>query len=451
MARWALTLGALVILTTVTAAEARTDAGDILWQSQLDVAGGRDGAQAVAFDDGRVVVAGFAQISTGSFMFVVRAHDAKTGVLLWEDRFVPDLVNSLTVTGLTIDGQRVVMSGTGFDATFANSQAVVRAYVPKTGAVAWTDKWSGLANGLAMQHTRVVVAAAIVDAAGGRHALVRSYAAKTGTVQWDARPALPAGFARESGGRVALHGKKAFVADIASKPAPFVDIVDGCLVRSYDLSDGTILWESLHNESSFCDTTNVAADSQAVFLSGRAGPGGDVYVALAFDADTGGFLWSHRADSTPFFDAAMAVDIERHIGFVIGWNFTIVPPGAGTVQREALLLRAYNTRTGVLQWEDRYLTPGNCFCHGLDVAVQNGRVFAFGKTTQGSDDWLVRVYDAKSGDLLWSNQFTAAPPGLFTSSAFGAITVGGGRVFVASSVWNENGNEDFMVRAYDAK
>ena len=64
---------------------AGTAAGDLLWQDQVDFAGGADVALAVAADAGRVVAVGSAQNHAGNTDFVVRAYDGKTGALLWKD------------------------------------------------------------------------------------------------------------------------------------------------------------------------------------------------------------------------------------------------------------------------------------------------------------------------------------------------------------------------------
>ena len=45
---------------------------------------------------------------------------------------------------------------------------------------------------------------------------------------------------------------------------------------------------------------------------------------------------------------AVAVDIERRLAFVAGWVRWV--PGTGN--REAFLVRAYDTKTGNLDWED---------------------------------------------------------------------------------------------------
>jgi PQQ-like domain len=65
----------------------------------------------------------------------------------------------------------------------------------------------------------------------------------------------------------------------------------------------------------------------------------------------------------------------------------------------------------------------------------------------------VRALD-KSGDVIWTDDF--APVGgtgmsFFAIQGARAVAVDGGRVFVVGSGINANGDQDFIVRAYDAK
>jgi outer membrane protein assembly factor BamB len=444
MFRFLALIGCLTLLTAAPA-QARTDGGDLLWQDEFDLAAGRDGATSVAADSSRVVALGFAQNSAGFFDLTVRAYDAQTGALLWKDRV--DLPNgNMSADAVVMEGQRVLVSGNSVDAT-GHNEAIVRAYVARTGVLAWEDRWSGVARGLAVLGNRVVVGGHIVDA-GVSHSLVRAYAANDGIVIWEDRPLPPPGSTDESGFGVTLHGKKAFVtAGVVLAPSSS-EGATACSVRAYDLTDGDLLWQSLDVIGGRCAPTGIATDGRAVVLSAAGGPGGDEFDAISFDARTGAFLWRDRSSGTPFFQLAMSVDVEHHVAFVIGWIITEVPPPQTRFQ-ESLLLKAYDTTTGELRWEDRFLLPEGCFCHGFDVVADKGRVFAFGKTAfRVAETWLVRAYDAKSGDLLWNDEFL---PAAGASTGFGAIAADGGRVFVASSAWSASGNTDFVVRAYDAK
>jgi hypothetical protein len=125
----------------------------------------------------------------------------------------------------------------------------------------------------------------------------------------------------------------------------------------------------------------------------------------------------------------VAVDIERRLAFVAGW-VRWVP---GRQNQEAILVRAYDTASGILRWEDQFPSASVCICQAKDVVVDGGRVIAVGA---GSATWLVRAYDARHGDLLWSDEF--APIGGIWLNPFDAegalaVAMAGGRVFVGGS------------------
>ena len=81
--------------------------------------------------------------------------------------------------------------------------------------------------------------------------------------------------------------------------------------------------------------------------------------------------------------------------------------------------------------------------------MQGSRIFVagFSRNAAGNDDFLVRAYDARHGDLLWEDQFDKA--GDLDGAA--AIAVQGRRVFAAGEGTNAAGNLDFLVRAYNAR
>ena len=195
----------------------------------------------------------------------------------------------------------------------------------------------------------------------------------------------------------------------------------------------------------------IATDGKRVIASSSALSGSalDDFMAQSYDAETGQFLWEDRTL------VGTAFNVKRSCR---GSDFDDAKPslsaGSGRSRdnsdQEAFLVRAYDTRTGFLNWEDQFPSAVNCLCHARDVTVGNGRVFAVGV---GPGTWLVRVYSGRSGDLRWTDEF--APEGGVGNplGAIGAlgVAVDRGKVFVAGSGINASGNADFIVRAYDAK
>ena len=103
--------------------------------------------------------------------------------------------------------------------------------------------------------------------------------------------------------KVALHDTKAFVSSVVVSSLPRAN--GACLVRGYDMKNGVVLWRSTQTEERSCFVSGVAVNTKAVVLSGSGGsnnpeelPGG-VFIAFAFDAETGVLLWSDRGPGTP--------------------------------------------------------------------------------------------------------------------------------------------------------
>jgi hypothetical protein len=434
-------------LLTVASAHAGTDAGHLLWQDHFDLAGGEDVARAVAAGHGRVVVVGSAQNAASDSDFVVRAYDVKTGTLLWKD-LVDVAGGDAAATAVVLDGERVIVAGTAVDATGGN-RLILRAYIAKTGELAWEDRPPfATVNGLAVGGSHVVVTGTITDLAGNPRLVVRAYDAKSGVLDWQDEPAPPPGYDRFSGASrgVTIHGQRVFVVGTVRMPPAGVN--PSCLVRAYVIGNGGLDWESLHLPPSNCAATAIATDGKRVIVPALGGVALDDFLVQSYDAETGQFLWEDRTFvSTSFDNEAVAVDIESRRAFVAGW-VRWVP---GTLNQEAFLVRAYDTESGILRWEDQYPSPQICICNAHDVVVDHHRVFAVG---HGNGAWLVRAYDAKHGDLLWSDTFApvgGTGPSPFPIQGARAVAADGGRVFVVGSGINASGNADFVVRAYDAK
>ena len=454
----AATLFGLLLASTTLFTDTRAYAagGDLLWQDHFDLAAGEDVARAVAAGNGRVVAVGSAQNAAGNSDFLVRCYDAKTGALLWKD--IVDVAGGDDVaTSVVVDDNRVIVAGTGIDAT-GGRRLLLRVYVAQTGQLAWEDRPPFISvGGLAADGPRVVVAGTSADAAGNSRLAVRAYNAKSGVLDWQDNPPPPSGFVEFNGAirGVAVHDERVFVAGTVRMTPPSFNPT--CIIRAYVARNGKLDWESQQGPP--CSATAIATDGRNVVLAALGGAGLDDFLALSFDAETGQFLWQNRTFvGTGFDNEAIAVDIERHTAFVGGWVRWL----PGRDNQEALLVRAYNTQTGVIDWEDQFPGPNpfvdRCLCQAHDLTADKGRVYAVGSAVygfgHGPNTWIVRSYNAERGDLIWSDDF--APVGGTGSNAFAiqgarAVAAHGGRVFVVGSGINASGNADFIVRAYDAR
>jgi outer membrane protein assembly factor BamB len=322
-----------VSLVTVVPTEAgsRTSAGDLLWQVDFDLADGDDRATAVAAAHGRVVVVGFATNAAGDTDWIVRAHEATTGRILWRDR-VAVAGRHEEALAVAVDEQRVVVAGVSVDDT-GRSRALVRAYVARTGALAWRDAWTGSGVSLAMDEGAVVVASIVTNATGAGRILVRRYFSKNGFVAWEDRSA-PTGF---TAGSIAprglvIHGREVYLATTVapiepSTPGPTLS----CLVRAYDLRSGRVRWNAIRTSSRVpglggCIPLTIASDGRRVAVAGVGDFTFDQFVVLSFDARDGDFLWDDMTTLVSLRNVAMAVAIERGQALVAGWRHIRVTP-----------------------------------------------------------------------------------------------------------------------------
>ena len=379
--------------------------GDLLWE----VATGG----VLAASNGRVVVAGSAGVQT---------FEGKSGSFLWQDSF-------FGATTIAMDAQQVIAVGA----------TAIRAYDSRNGTLDWQESLiSGTEIKAAQIHGRqLLVAGTSMDATGAVQLLIRAYDANNGQIKWEDRSLPPnvslSSFFPLTQKSLTIQGGRAYlVATVASQTLH--DTLFLCLVRAYDRETGGRVWESVSQER--CVARAVAAGRQEVILAG-IGTGfatflDDLYVR-SYSAQTGALLWQDKSHVlTGFGNAAVAVDDESKRTFIAGWVRS-----EQFLREQVFHVRAYDMKTGTLYWEDQY--PGSvivpppgticCASRARDIVADGGRVFAV-----GFSPFIVRAYDAKSGNLLWQNE---QPTGLAES-----VAIDRGVVFAADSG---------VLRAYDGR
>jgi outer membrane protein assembly factor BamB len=215
------------------------------------------------------------------------------------------------------------------------------------------------------------------------------------------------------------------------------------LVRAYDAKNGTLLWKDQVDAAGDADRAfALAAGSGLVFAAGFGtnAAGNQDFLLRAYQAKDGALVWEDQVDKAGFNDTALALAVGEGQVFAAG-------SGQSAAGNEDFLVRTYDAKSGTLLWEDQVDKAG-----GFDgvnaIAVERGRLFAAGFVTNaaGNFDVLIRAYDAKSGALLWEDQVDKAG----SDDAALALTVREGQVFIAGFVTNAAGNNDVLIRAYDA-
>jgi outer membrane protein assembly factor BamB len=451
-----LTLIFCLVLLTTAPAHARTEGGDLLWQASVDVAGGR--TFAIAATHGRVIVVGSRRDAAGNDDFRVQAVDAETGTPVWQDRV--DLTGDGFFTlqaSIVTDNERVIVSGGGTDAT-GQPLALVRAYVAKTGAIAWTDTWRGSSSAIAADGDRLIALVTLEDASGGSQFMLRAYRAKSGAPIWQKAISAPPGYSELQGGPLTLRGEIAFLASTVVRDPPASFTLE-CRVRALDARNGNLIWETirpLHAPFGGCTARVIDADGHGVVIGGLGGIAFSDYFVFTLDADTGQLAWQdHSVIGANEGNYATAVDVEGRQTFVSGiqdWVDCACPTPSRTT---SFLVRSYDTETGALRWEDRRSGPLGVDWLAFDLAVGNRRVFAVGENQvfNGSTflgTWLVRAYDSTLGTLLWEDEFQVPNP-LSGATGGRAVAVDDGRVFVAGAIFDSAGVLKVTIRAYDAR
>jgi hypothetical protein len=154
-----------------------------------------------------------------------------------------------------------------------------------------------------------------------------------------------------------------------------------CQVAAYSVATGQALWvtpQPADQATVFCSPIDIASDGYRVVLAGIGGFGDD-FMAQAYDAVTGAFLWHHRMFiPAGAINATVAVDTERNPAFVAGWTRSIPIGPAGLSQ--GFVVRALELKSGTFRWEARSGAPGCpepvaeriCFAHARLVVARLG-------------------------------------------------------------------------------
>jgi len=190
------------------------------------------------------------------------------------------------------------------------------------------------------------------------------------------------------------------------------------LVRAYDSKSGNLLWQDLFDTGSD-DLANVIAvdePGRRVFAVGYTNVLGVPGILRAYDASSGALLWQANFDET--LPTGMAVGKGRVFVAGIDQAFSFEPN---------FLVRSYDADSGVLSWQD-IVTSEGFNAAALGIVEADGKVFAVG-TSAGlttSNDFLVRAYDPRTGNLLWQDLYDRAHGMEIAYS----VVVENGRVFV---------------------
>jgi hypothetical protein len=391
----------------VQASDAKT--GAPVWIDRFDgVDGLSDGAFAVAAEGNVVVGAGFATRAGQGRNWFVRAYDARNGTVLWQDEIHGgrrDQAQAVVIAGgLAYVAGVIGVSGADDPCVaqgLGNCNFVVRAYDAKTGALRWQDSHDNgaggydEANGISVKGDTVF---AVGDVAGAFFGLpdihVRAYDARTGALRW--ADTFDAGLF-DAAAQVAAFGDLVVVAGAGGPGCVLPDPTSDCdaIVRAYDARTGAVRWSVQHDEAGgFDEAFRIVATAGVVVAAGRVtGDDGLSHMAVfAFDR-TGERLWAEVVTL-----AAGESSIARGLAAQGTSVIAVGGGGPGCVGEPIsdcdILVRAYDAPSGALGWSDRFDEAGgddvaNAVALSGDTAYVGGSVgLGFGQPA----DLAVRAY-----------------------------------------------------------
>lgn len=215
------------------------------------------------------------------------------------------------------------------------------------------------------------------------------------------------------------------------------------VIRAYDANNGNTIWQDNLLTNTIPPAEGIAVDDNRVFAVGsrQITYGNNDWVVRAYDTDTGLLLWQDEHDFAGKNDSARAVVVRNGQLFVAG--STLIETGDFD-----WVVRAYNPIDGTLLWQDQFDLDGDRESP-YKIAVQGNKLFVAGSVQYSSStsdqDWLIRVYDTDTGLLLWQDLVDLSDGYDFLND----MVVSRTQLITVGSVLNEDGNYDWLVRAND--
>jgi outer membrane protein assembly factor BamB len=204
-----------------------------------------------------------------------------------------------------------------------------------------------------------------------------------------------------------------------------------------------LVWEKQEKLSGGIDEARaVTVSGKTVVVAGlTAAPfDGTDLVVRAYDVESGVPRWADQTPATFGTLAPVFVTSTGHLAFVAGFTST---PETG----QDILVRAYDVKTGDVLWTDLLDKGGDDTPQGIAASSNVVVVVGYGGSGPGKAiDFLVRAYDPQTGDVLWEDR---VDHGVTVDDAAWAVAIDGNRVFVAGTTGTGAGR-DLIVRAYGA-
>jgi outer membrane protein assembly factor BamB len=358
----------------------------------------------------------------------IQALDRSTGTVQWTDTIPSGSVASdlfVTILDRTAFIADYIPSPLiGSKTLYFGSKILVRAYDIPTGTLLWENVWApgqdNVPQGIVASRAAVVVVGYGGNTKNGfLHLIVRAYEPATGDTLWEDEQN------RSSSGATAawaaeIQGNRVFVAGTIDHGFRHRDL----LLRAYNVSSGHLKWEIQRASTSGFKLSSAPGH---LLLAGLTSTSTSTHPYIAaYDPASGALLWQDEAPVEGFF---RSVEVSDH---------RVVAAGA--------VVRAYNLRTGRVNWEDQLEVPAGDTEFATAVVLDARTAYVCGATGMdlGTQYFWVRAYNRADGRILWDDR---SHPGF--SSWCANLALGHNQLFAVGSA--SDPPRGFVVRVYDTR
>ena len=177
-------------------------------------------------------------------------------------------------------------------------------------------------------------------------------------------------------------------------------------VKIYDPQSGEVLSDDTYELNVTDEHAANGSPSQARLFAGGVGPGAtdlSNFVLRVYDATTGKFQWEGNLNLTP-----RDAESVGQLGSTLGprrATVTRIREMSATSPRPSFLLRALDSTTGGLVWEDEFSTDGNNRARLERIADRRVSEDRDQSELSRSFDFRIRMSGDEGRHILWEDQF----------------------------------------------
>lgn len=362
--------------------------GVFMWQDTTDH-GFDDNTRSVAISGTMAFAASLYGAPGGGLDFSIKAFEASTGRVLWEDH-VPAATSINADVFITASGDKLFALGYVPGDNVSSSDIFMRGYDLVSGHVLWSNYWTaGRDNlpkgGIAVNNGRVTFVGYGNNANPGEfvHGLVRTLNATTGSVMWES--VINKGVADDAVWDVSSDGNRVLTAGTTTTANNTQDLV----LRSYNAATGALQWEKMRASTIVC---GIRVSGTRVFVAGTdLSNYSNIRTFLAaYNLSNGQLLWQATPSSGSF--SGLAANTTQVVA-------------VGNNSNRGLLLGAFDPTNGSVLWADTTSPAGSNSESLRKVTLTDRAVYAVGNDGQDAaySEMLLKVYSS-TGDPLYEER-----------------------------------------------